>query len=80
MSAMGHLISRFPHRELSIRRLFAHSAEFRAICADYEEALAALQHWETANYDAKAQEYRVFAAELEMEILRMLDLSTEMKP
>jgi hypothetical protein len=80
MSAVGRLISRFPHRELSIRRLSAHSAEFRAICEDYEEALSALKHWETTSCDAKAQEYRVLAAELEMEIVRMLDLPTEVKP
>jgi hypothetical protein len=79
MSAIGRLINRFPNHELSLRRLFAHSAEFRAICADYEEALAALHHWESAS-SSKAQEYRDLAAELEMEILRKLDLPNKGKP
>lgn len=80
MSEMARVINRFPHRELSIRRLFAHSAEFRAICEDYEEALAALRRWETANCDAKAQEYHALVAELEMEIVRKLDLPNGVKP
>ncbi|AYG62103.1 hypothetical protein [Rhizobium jaguaris] len=80
MSIVGRLISRFPHRELPIRRLLAQSAEFRAVCADYEEALAAMRHWQATNCDAKAKEYGAFASELEAEIVRMLDLSTEPKP
>jgi hypothetical protein len=80
MSAVGRLISRFPRFELSIRRLFTHNAEFRAICEDYEEALVALQHWEAMRCDSKAEEYRFLAAELEMEIVRMLDPTTANKP
>ena len=80
MSAVDRLISRFPHLELSIRRLFAHSAEFRAVCEDYEEAMSAMRHWQATNSVAKAQEYRAFASELEAEIGRMLELPKQLKP
>jgi hypothetical protein len=80
MSGLTLLVTRWPHRELSIRRLFASSADFRTICEDYEEALRALQHWQAAGSETKAEEYRSLAAEIETEIVRMLDRSTESHP
>ena len=80
MSGLTPLVTRWPHRELSIRRLFTKSADFRTICEDYEEALRALQRWQAAGSDGKAEEYRSLAAEIEAEILRMLDRSMEGHP
>jgi hypothetical protein len=71
------LVGRFPQHELTIHRLHAQSAEFRAICADYEEALAALRYWEAARgaEDARAREYRQLAEELEAEIARFVEIA-----
>jgi hypothetical protein len=67
-----HVLSRFPRDELAIHRLYAHDGAFRAICDDYEEAVAALRHWEAAD-EAKAQDFRQLASEIEAEIAAFLD-------
>ncbi|TCR79643.1 hypothetical protein [Rhizobium sp. BK376] len=76
MSGLNLLVARWPHRELSIRRLFTRNADFRALCEDYEDALRAMRHWQDAGSEPKAEEFRNLAAEIETEIVRMLDLST----
>jgi hypothetical protein len=75
MPGAAFLIGRFPQHELSIHRLYASSADFRAICEDYEEALRALRYWQAAcgDADAKVLEYREFVKELETEILQLLE-------
>ncbi|MGO4440141.1 hypothetical protein [Rhizobium sp. RAF56] len=80
MSGLTFIVSRWPDRELSIRRLFTQSPEFRAVCEDYGEALGAFQHWQAAGSDGKAEEYRSLAAEIEAEIMRMLDHSAGCRP
>ena len=47
MAGVSALVSRFPRHELVIRRLWAREGEFRAVCGEYEAALAALRHWES---------------------------------
>lgn len=73
MSGLTLLVTRWPHREMSIRRLFTKSADFRALCEDYEEALRAAEHWQATGSDAKADEFRSLGVEIETEIVRMLD-------
>lgn len=75
MPGVAFLVKRFPQHELTIRRLYARSADFKAICGDYEETLDALRHWEASRdaADAKVLEYRSFLAELEAEILQLLE-------
>lgn len=70
------LVTCWPHRELSIRRLFTRNADFRALSEDYEEALRAMRHWQALGSQLKAEEYRSLSAEIEIEIVRMLDLAT----
>jgi hypothetical protein len=67
-----HVLSRFPGAELAIHRLCAHDGAFRAICEDYEEAVAALRRWEAAD-EAKAADFRRLASEIEAEIAAFLD-------
>ena len=73
MARIGDLAARFPLRDLEVRRHYDHDAEFRQICDDYDEALTALRRWQEAKDDVKTDEYRKLSAELEAEILAILD-------
>lgn len=75
MEYMRSVVARFPRRELEIQRRCAHDTGFRSICADYEEAAAALHHWQKVarEGDQKVEEYRRFLGELEAEILAHLN-------
>ena len=74
MTNLTALISRFPARELEIRRLHARDEDFRCVCEDYEAAVKALGHWEGAGHNAaRAAEYRQLSAELAGEIAALLD-------
>ncbi|MGE3990843.1 hypothetical protein [Pseudorhodoplanes sp.] len=75
---MEHIVSivaRFPGREFEIRQRCIRDPEFRSVCADYEEAAAALQHWQKAEAEAdrRVEEYRSLLEELGAEILAQLD-------
>jgi hypothetical protein len=72
---VAHLLARFPDCEFAIHRLYARDAAVRAICDDYEEAVTALRHWESADPTdaAKAEDYRQLADEIEAEIVAILD-------
>lgn len=78
MEDIRSIVSRLPEQELQIRRRCARDDQFRAICADYEEASKALRHWqaqsisEDAAKAGRAEEYQSFLAELEAEILTHL--------
>lgn len=74
MSGPDLLVARWPHRELSIRRLFNRNVDFRTLSEDYEEALRAMRHWQAVGSEPKAEEYSSLAVEIEAEIERMLDL------
>ena len=74
-SHIAAVVSRFPLRELEIRRLWAHDPTFEEICEDYHEAVMALRRWEGAG-PAGAMEtldYRRILEELEAEIVAILD-------
>ncbi|MBA5776013.1 hypothetical protein H2509_02610 [Stappia sp. F7233] len=83
MEGFGSIVARFPQRELDIWRRCARDARFRAICSDYEEMTAALDHLlkSVGNGDPKIEEYTSFLGELEAEILGYLDnsISNEQK-
>lgn len=66
-----HVLSRFPDAELAIHRLYARDATFRGICDDYEEAVAALDHWR--DDAARSDDFRRLAAEIEAEIADLLE-------
>ncbi|MER2507876.1 hypothetical protein [Amaricoccus sp.] len=66
-----HVLSQFPSAELAIHRFYARDADFRSICDDYEEALAALRHWQ--GDAARATDFQRLATELESEIAAFLD-------
>ena len=72
MARIAHVLSRFPTAELVIHRLYVQDPAFRGICDDYEEAVAALRHWEACN-DARAGDFRLLASEIEAEIADFLD-------
>jgi hypothetical protein len=80
VSKIAGLVSRFPERELAIRRLYARDDAFRAVCDDYEEALMALRHWQATGDDAKAEDYRRLSDDLEAEILAILDRPRGCRP
>lgn len=75
MEEIRSIVDRFPQREFDIRRRCSHDAHFRSVCADYEEAAAALRHWRKVarEGDRKIAEYTQFLGELEAEILAQLD-------
>ncbi len=75
MEEIRSIVARFPQRELDIRRRCSRDARFRSVCMDYEEAAAALRHWQKAagDGDRKIGEYTQFLGELEAEILAQLD-------
>lgn len=77
MEDIRAIVNRFPQRELQLRRRCRRDAAFRAICADYEEATAALRRWQGAGEagEPKVAEYATFLGELEAEILAGLDQS-----
>jgi hypothetical protein len=77
----GHLSKRFPYLEKAIEDKFESSEEFRALCRDYVDAVAALTHWEdkakpTAKAKERIIEYRHLVENLEAEILLELYRST----
>lgn len=66
----AHVLSRFPSDELAIHRLYARDAAFRGICNDYEEAIAALGHWQ--DDPIRGGDFRRLAAEIEDELAEFL--------
>ena len=74
-SHIAAVVSRFPLRELEIRRQSACDPRFDEICRDYLEALMALRRWEGAGSAGatEAQDYRRMLKELAAEILAILD-------
>ncbi len=77
MPHIAAVVRRFPGHELAIRRLFQRDATFREICADYDDALRALQHWQSAGgpTDPRAEQYRELVNDLEGEIASLLERS-----
>ena len=72
------LYERFPDRKETIKKRFAQSENFKDLCSDYQECLAALEYWKRseANYAfRRRQEYKVLLQELEEEVLEYLDQS-----
>ena len=69
------IVARFPQREFEIRRRCMDDADFRSICANYEEAAAALRHWQKVarEGDRRVKDYTDIVGELETEILAQLD-------
>jgi hypothetical protein len=83
MEEIRSIVTRFPQRELDIRRRCVRDAHFRSICSDYEEATRALRHWQQVLKEAnregdrnakerKVEEYVNLLGELEDEILAHL--------
>lgn len=78
MEEVRSIVARFPQRELEIRRCFARDAQFRAVCADHEEATRAHRHWLHAakggdpEASRKAADYERLIDELEQEALTYL--------
>ena len=77
----NHLLKRFPYLEKAINDKFDSSEEFRTLCRDYVDAVAALTHWEdqarpTAKAKERIIEYRHLVENLEAEILLELYRST----
>jgi hypothetical protein len=68
------LISRFPNRELAIRKHYVRDPEFRAVCGDYCDVQHALEYWQAADQavPGRIAEYRQMLRELEAEVLMFL--------
>lgn len=83
MEDIRSIVARFPEREFDIRRRCARDFQFRAICADYEEAAKALSYWQKLAQEGDrkkeagryVEEYRSILGELEAEILAHLNRS-----
>lgn len=75
MEEIRSIVSRYPQRELEIRRLCSRDAGFQSVCRDYDQATSALHFWQQAEPASgpKTEHYRDFLEELETEILAKLD-------
>jgi DnaJ-domain-containing protein 1 len=74
-SGMAHAMERFPEHATSIHDRFHADQSFREMCADYADALQALQRWQASRGPYKAprvEEYRELARSLEIEIVTAL--------
>ena len=71
------IISRYPQRELEIRRLCNRDERFRSVCQDYQQAAVALRYWQgrPADNASRIEDYENFLGELEIEVLARLDHS-----
>ena len=69
------IVTRFPLRELEIRRRCARDPKFAEVCEDYGEALQALRRWEGAGPAGatRTEDFRRIVDELEAEFLANLD-------
>ena len=74
MPKIAAIFRRFPAQELAIRRLCNRDPGFRSVCEDYDEAAAALLHWQEAGscYADRTDEYRALLGKLEAEVMRAL--------
>jgi hypothetical protein len=74
MDALEALARSLPESAEQIRRRFWCDAEFRAVCADYRDAAAALAGLEQGHDgdSARTEEYRQLAAEMLAEATAML--------
>ncbi len=66
MSDLAAVIRHFPMHELTIRRLYLRTPEFRSLCDDYATASCALDRWH-ADED-KARDFRQLIDEIAAEI------------
>ena len=69
-----HILDRLPQHAAAIRERMMIDWEFRALCADYGDALEALRRWEASDdrRHNRVEEFRTLLAELEQEIVREL--------
>ena len=75
MSHTSHVLERFPDHWSALSRLLRTDPDFRALCEDHGEAVAALARWRAMSGDQYATEIREFEAliaELEEEVLARL--------
>ena len=83
MDEISAILARHPLREFELRRLYKLDPGFGAICADYQVASAALDHWRAMSRTGgpqalqKAEDYKRLVAELEDEILAALEKARE---
>ena len=70
METRNFATTRWPGRELELRRRSASDPGFDAVLSDYEEACAAYRHWLLAEPadDRKIADYRRIVSDLEEEI------------
>ena len=76
MEDIRSIVGRLPQRELDIRRRWLCDEDFRSVCMDYEDATSGLRYWQTREAEEKdlmVREYAELMAELEAEILALLD-------
>ena len=74
---MERVVARFPEHAWSIQNRFRGDPSFREMCADYAEALEALQRWQASEGPQQAErieEYRELANALEIEMVTALRL------
>ena len=73
------VLSKFPDREETIKRLFKKNETFQTLCDDYRKCLEALKYWNQAESEeapARRKEYESLLRDLGEEILQSLSEST----
>ncbi|WP_312366145.1 hypothetical protein [Ensifer sp.] len=66
MSDLVEVIEHFRMHELTIRRLYGRTPEFRSLCEDYVVARTALERWRTD--EVKVHDFKLLTEEIEAEI------------
>jgi hypothetical protein len=76
-ASASHVLERFPDHWQEITVLLRTSDAFGSLCEDYAAAVTALRAWEISTDPkgpARVTEYRELVAELEVEILELLQV------
>lgn len=71
MNDLAAVIRRFPEHEVQVRRLYASSDEFRALCEDHALAASAVVRWNDDR--TRSEPYRLLVDELESEVLEFIE-------
>jgi hypothetical protein len=72
---LGAAFRRFPESRSAIESLASRDEEFRLLCADLEEAEAAVSRWEASSFpqrDQRIAEYRILVESLADELRNAL--------
>lgn len=75
-TALAPILEKFPEAGAKIRQLYRQSPSFQSLCEDYQDCLAAWQHWQQATSEdapTLCQSYAELLEELDQEVRDYLE-------